>query len=305
MSIATAKPTFRTETITPERALKYLDRNVDNRRLRESVVSRYAQDMAANNWELTGDPIVFNTNGDLVQGQHRLYACVESEASFTTLVMRNAPLSAYTVMDTGEKRTLADVLDRHGEVQTMTLAAAIHMAWRWDNGSLRDSRLPSRLEALEWLEQNPSIREGVSGIPVHVYDFLSRAQAAVLYFRFSQVDAEAATEFFDKLGSGADLSEGHPIHTLRKWFFQRQKEAKTVGRHAGGQGRLPTLAVTVKAWNAFVTGNDVQILRWRGAVEAFPAIRNANGSNHPFPEIVKGKPLTKVASRRGKGKTAK
>lgn len=294
------QPSFRKETITPARAEKYLERNTDNRRLRAQTVSRYAKDMQAGNWQVTGDPIVFNTNGDLIQGQHRLHACIEANTPFETLVMRNASPAAYTVMDTGEKRTLADVLDRQGEIQTMTLAAAIHLSWRWDNGSLRDSRLPSRFEALDWLADNPGIRDGVSGIPVHVYDFLSRAQAATLHYRFNQVDPELCALFFEKLGSGADLHEGHAIHTLRKWFLQRQKEARTIGAHTGGQGRLPTLAVTVKAWNAFVTGNDVQILRWRGAVEPFPPVRTAEGTEYPFPDVVNGKAMTKAPSRRGK-----
>lgn len=308
MPTTAVKPTMRREVITPATAERYLTKNVDNRPLRRQTVTRYARDMKAGRWELTGDPIVFNTHGNLVQGQHRLYACVESATEFETFVMRNASPAAYTVMDTGEKRSLADVLHRQGEIQTMQLAAAIHLSWRWDNGSLRDSRLPSRFEAIEWLEANPEIRSGVSGIPVRVYDFLSRAQAATLFYRFNQVDPEACALFFEKLGSGTDLHEGHPVHTLRKWFFARQKEARTIGAHTGGQGRLPTLAVVVKAWNAFITGSDVQQLRWRGAVEPFPPVRNADGSEYPFPEVLSGKVMTKVPSRRGKagkGRAAK
>src|SRR5437870_5147015 len=68
--------------VGPELATRWLEGNVHNRKLREDVVARYARDMKAGRWLLTHEPIAFNKNGDtLVDGQHRLWAVVESGAT--------------------------------------------------------------------------------------------------------------------------------------------------------------------------------------------------------------------------------
>lgn len=291
---AAPKPSFRIETITPAIAERYLQKNTENRRTRHTVISRYAKDMAAGRWELTGDPITFNVDGTLVQGQHRLLACIESGASFTSQVMRNASRGAYRVMDTGEKRNLADLLQHQGEQYCMELAAAIHLLWRWDNGQVRGTLQPTRSEALDWLEENPGIRDCFT-LPTHVSDFMSKSQSASLFYRFRQVDEDAAVAFFDQLASGEDLHRGDPILTLRTWFLNRKKEARTLGSTHTSYGRTPMLAVVVKAWNGYITGSQVQALRWRGNDESFPSIRDANGSPFPFPggEDAKPKPKAK------------
>jgi hypothetical protein len=100
-----------TETITPTKAKKILaETNVDNRSMRRTVVERYARDMANGNWRLTSDPIKFDADGRLIDGQHRLQACVEAGKSFKTAVAYGVEVIAKEAMDTGLRRTFADVL---------------------------------------------------------------------------------------------------------------------------------------------------------------------------------------------------
>lgn len=278
------KPTFVVEKISPAKAKEYLAHNENNRRLRPSIVARYAKDMAAGRWLLSGDPIVFSADGILRQGQHRLSACVEARVPFETLVMRNADASAYKVMDTGEKRTLGDILDHMGETSAAPLAAAITLSWRWDIGQIRGTIQPTRQEALVWYEANPSVRDCLN-LPSRVYDFIPRSQAAALAFRFRKVDEEASRVFFEKLASGAGLGEGDPLLTLRNWYLSRRRES-----HVGGVGRVPSLAVSVKAWNGYITGSPVRLLKWRGYAEPFPLIHDENGTPYPFPEVANTTP---------------
>jgi hypothetical protein len=76
------------ETVTPKKAMEWLKRNIANRPLSPVTVNNYARAMSDRAWKLNGDCVRFNGNGDLVDGQHRLTACVKSGQSFETYIVR-------------------------------------------------------------------------------------------------------------------------------------------------------------------------------------------------------------------------
>ena len=78
------------EKITPELAKKYLANNKINRGLNKNSVAKYATSMQEGRWKLNGEPIQFNCDGTLINGQHRLQACVRADTSFDTLVARES-----------------------------------------------------------------------------------------------------------------------------------------------------------------------------------------------------------------------
>lgn len=93
-------PTGKVETITPVMAEEYLRHNDHNPR--KSVIRRrvecYARDMAAGQWFLNCEPIVFDANGDLKNGQHRLLAIIKA----------NVPVKMYVVRDINPMITTFD-----------------------------------------------------------------------------------------------------------------------------------------------------------------------------------------------------
>src|SRR5664279_4273925 len=66
------------EVITPSLAATYLEANIKNRKVKEKAVQRYAADMVAGEWMLTGEAIKFSDEGSLLDGQNRLRAIVMS-----------------------------------------------------------------------------------------------------------------------------------------------------------------------------------------------------------------------------------
>ena len=95
--------------ITPEMAAKWLEHNTRNRQLRDSVVRRYAADMKAGRWMVTGDAIAFDKNGTIANGQHRLWAVFESGATVRMLVVFGLDPEVVNVLDDHLKRSLGDV----------------------------------------------------------------------------------------------------------------------------------------------------------------------------------------------------
>ena len=103
--------TTRIETITPEVANEYLHSNVRcNRSVHSKVVSKYARDMKSGNFRITHQGIAFDSDGMLIDGQHRLMACVSSGTPFMSLVTRNIPKDVMVFVDRGASRSIHDSL---------------------------------------------------------------------------------------------------------------------------------------------------------------------------------------------------
>lgn len=96
------------ETITPKTAEAWLNANKSNRALRDGVVEKYAADMKRGAWTDCPEPISFYVDGDLADGQHRLYAIIESDTTQTFPVVRGLPRSAGLNINTGLTRSLMD-----------------------------------------------------------------------------------------------------------------------------------------------------------------------------------------------------
>lgn len=57
--------------VSPELASEWLKGNDFNRKLSPTITSRYADEMKNNRWAFTGDSIKFDSDGTLLDGQHR------------------------------------------------------------------------------------------------------------------------------------------------------------------------------------------------------------------------------------------
>lgn len=102
------KQTMQRETITPKMAEKYLNANKANRTLRDGVVERYTFDMKHGKWTDCATPITFYEDGDIADGQHRLYAIVEAGEAFQFWVLRGLSRQSGLNIDTGLNRTIVD-----------------------------------------------------------------------------------------------------------------------------------------------------------------------------------------------------
>ena len=96
------------EEIDPVTAQQYLDTAHNNRTL--SNVERFAIDVVAQRWVFTGEPVIFNEDNELMDGNNRLRAVIAGGKPIQTLVVRGVDTKARPYIDTGKSRTLVDVL---------------------------------------------------------------------------------------------------------------------------------------------------------------------------------------------------
>lgn len=74
--------------VTPGIAQALLDHSAKNQRfVRVGKVSEYARAMKAGKWLWVGDPIRFGSNGEMIDGQHRLSAVIESGVTLHDVVV--------------------------------------------------------------------------------------------------------------------------------------------------------------------------------------------------------------------------
>ena len=95
--------------VTPELAKAFLQKNTSNRAKRGRWISDLANMIQRGEWVTTHQGIAFAENGKLLDGQHRLEAIVLANKPVKMMVAINVPDDAFKVLDSGVKRTLADL----------------------------------------------------------------------------------------------------------------------------------------------------------------------------------------------------
>ena len=102
-------------TITPTDAARILaENNLNNRKINQANVRKYADDMLLGKFELNGDTIRFYADGTLADGQHRLMACVLSGVPFKTYVVKGLEKKVLPTIDCGKPRNMVETLNMIG-----------------------------------------------------------------------------------------------------------------------------------------------------------------------------------------------
>lgn len=96
--------------VTPALARQWLEKNTNNRHMREDIAHRYARDMAEGRWQPSHQGIAFYDDGTLADGQHRLFAVTVYNKPVTFLVTRNVPRLAAQMIDQHIPRLAHDAI---------------------------------------------------------------------------------------------------------------------------------------------------------------------------------------------------
>jgi hypothetical protein len=252
------------ETFTPEKSAEILkDQDPEkNRNINAVHVKKMAADMKEKRWQLNGETVKFN-GSRLLDGWHRLHACVEAGASFDSLVVRDLDAGAVSTVDTGRRRSLSDVLKMRGlvGVSHATVASALATLWLYRRGTYgraNGARTATHEEAIKLLELEPGLLESLrAGQRVAGAGKLcAPGPFMAFHYLFSQKDATLADVFVEGLVNGVGLSEGEPVLTLRNRLTQERSHNHRSLRAAA------QMSYVVKAWNATRKGHKLKVIKW-------------------------------------------
>ncbi len=252
-------------TITPLIALEWIKRRKNQRKVSQCHINNLAHAMTNGDWEnKNSSTMAFDTDGNLIDGQHRLYAVIESNTRITCAVAFGCPPSAIYTIDTGAKpRSFKDLLEINGNAEnTQAVAAAIRLLYyyrkRLNPMSEKYRITPTMRELADIYEKNPTILDSV--LPsLKAKGLLSPSQCVYFHFVFSEISKKEAADFFRKLSFGTgedDVSKGCPIALLRKRLLENGRR-----QHSRITPATKT-AITIKAWNHYREGKSVKNLRW-------------------------------------------
>jgi hypothetical protein len=257
------KVEIKIENIGPSEAKAILLGNKRNRTRRAVYAAMLAREMSESRWTFDGAPIRISEEGLLLDGQHRMEAVVLSKATLPFVVVRGLSAESQDVMDTGAKRTVADVLSMDGLSNSALVAAIARLSIFWDSGvrspSLGKGRPISSQQILVAVRSDDTYRLAATKMsgwylgPASVRGFCWRL--------FSRRDPDMAEEFFRMFRRGSDLSEGHPVLALRERVIH---EMSQLGYQPPGYHT----ALIIRAWNALRRGEKlIKIQAWRSSEE--------------------------------------
>lgn len=242
-------------TITPDIAREMLADNRCNRPVRYNRVARFARDMADGNWQVNGETVKLSPDGALLDGQHRLLACLQSGASFDTYVIRGLDRDVQATIDTGAARTMGDQLVMRGEKHAMLLAAIIRWYYKWLHGvsftgSTADEPTHHEMDSL--LTADPRLRDAADAAIGYrsQFRFVKPSTWGMAWMLTGASGQGAADVFLKKCATGIDCQEGDPALAFRNRIINGREGSENLNAYE-------ELAYLIQAWNLHRAGRTI------------------------------------------------
>lgn len=269
------------ETITPEIAKAYLEHNTTNRNPNKNQVAYYARMMSEGKWVLNGESIIFDSEGNLIDGQHRLMAVVLANTPIQAIVVRDVEHEAFITIDRGKTRSISDAFSIKGISNSHRVSSIIRrfiimnrMNTLGSLGSLQTTggtektgkNKVSIQETLEeynlrpefWQEENSFASSCCSR-----FNILSGTEIATVssYLQLTKgYSAEVVHNFFKQI-----FFEEHTKNKTLALF--RRMAINDAMKERGRMTSLYKTQILVKSWEAYKKNIEYKVLRWNREVE--------------------------------------
>jgi len=265
------KTSFNVSTITPQIARELIADTIGftQRVSHKATIQSYAEAMKRGEWKLSYEPIILGTHGNVLNGMHRLKACVEANTSFEALVVGGASDHIFDTLDNGRIRTLGDRLSSKNYSNYNTVASTIAFLYTIDKGqyglstgkggrvAVSGSNAKYKVtptQALEFLKNNPNYENFVAE-GLKIFRIGSRlivaSQFIALWYICSKHDSQRANQFFYKLSTGSNLEEDSPIFYTRKRLIDHNNKTDTL------KGNQSTNMI-LKAFDMFCSNKRIE-----------------------------------------------
>lgn len=268
--------------ITPEWATAILNKSqmagMKNRPLSQFLVHKYAEMMKKGEWLLNGESISLDKNGCLVNGQHRLHACIKANVPFYTVVCTNVQPGSFATYDTGKKRDAGQVLaisDVPYSTNVASIIRGIDAIRRSGVVDIHHSKL-SNMEVLEEYNRHPEAyveAAKVVATPCNTSHYMTPRLAGTLYFYLAEEmhqPKELVTEFVLGILSLDTVKNPH-IDALRVW--------NSLNTHTKVSERT-RYGYAILAWNAMINHDPLPRKPYNffseKKVEIIPELLSAN-----------------------------
>lgn len=273
------------ETITPAKAQEYLNMSGGNRNISKAVVNSYAITMKSGKWLLNGEAIVFDLDGVLLNGHHRLHAVIKAGVPIQSFVTRGVEHESYTTFDCGRHRTVGQLIGMQGIKNYNAVASAVQLSYRLTNGySLGETNSSKHLgktnsDLIAYFNTDIELF-----IEAGAFSTQIRCECPILdqsivggtfhyLVRVCGYQNETVKDFFSMVCSYSTC-ENQSLDTLRLRLLKNR------GSKIERLSRTVLYAFVIKTWNAYVTGRTITCLRYNPEKEKYPTFIKAYELNN-------------------------
>lgn len=226
-------PQAKVEMIDPEMALRFLETmHQSNRGITQSNVDFLAAQMRTGLWRVIHQGLAFDEDGRLIDGQHRLWALIETKMTLPFMVTHGVKREDVGVIDTGIVRTYKDHAHYNGwnqDPMTAALARCIVL------GPKTTTRVPAEM-VQKWYE---FYQDGIDyAIALRGRSLPSRGKAitapmaAAIARAYYTVQEELLNRFGEILKTGQIAHEAdRAAFTLREAWLQGRLGATTSDKY--------------------------------------------------------------------------
>lgn len=243
--------------ITPEDASAILKHSegVNFRKLSKDHVDRLAKMMVEDNWFDNGEPLQWNTDGFLINGQHRLHAVVVSGVSVEFDLRFNADDRG---IDKIRPRTSGQNLCHAGSVNGRGVASVLRLVLARESGR---EKWPENIDCEDFqLEQrflqDPDLAEAAASYCARKRLVLRGSVAGWLYYEATRAGLQPECEaFLESVESGVNVSKSDSAYWLRERLIGTRQ---AIGSKLN---RMTIIELVILAWNKFITNTPCMSLR--------------------------------------------
>lgn len=241
--------------------------NNKNRPLSPSWSKRMSGQIAEG-YELTGDSIKFSKTGQMLDGQHRLDACVKTKSAIISHVVFGLDEHIFDVLDQGKKRTPGDICALYGVTDYNTVASAISWIYRVKDGLKgSDARLtPRQIGKLATGEMKGINDYVASGRLVNVAFKHPPSMIAAILYLISKHSPAVARDFAHEWVHGAKINRNENFNVLSQRLMTIAHQS---GGHVNQTVRAALIVMMFNHWHAGIVAS-ARSLTWKKTLK-FPA----------------------------------
>lgn len=216
-------PTTEIIYLTPSLAEVLLERNESNRPISSTNLARIKSDVKNKKYEFNGESVIVSVDGFLNDGQHRCIIVLETGIPIPVVIVFGVTRESRFTVDQGTVRNVGNLASMQGIKNSGIVSTTAKYVWMYEEtnfitkhpfGGGSASQNPSRTQIFEVINKYPELQDAVERTT-----FSSPGGRAVSAFCmwaiWQKTSRKEADDFFEKLKSGAGLTENDPILMAR------------------------------------------------------------------------------------------
>lgn len=234
-----------------------------NRNVSQAHVDKLAADMKRGMWGRNHQGLAFDMNGILMDGQHRLWAVVESATTQMMQVTYGLDREAQLTIDAGRQRNCVDIMAVAGFTDVRPLHVGVMKALA--RGTAVSKPILTRLQEVELMQRHQKAIEFTMSLfpKARVPGIMRAPMLAVLARAFYTQPHEKLRRFAEVLATGqrgGDEAES-VIVMLNQWLLTTKGELATASLEIYGK--------TQRALQAYLRGDRLKHL-YKASDDLFP-----------------------------------